>query len=199
MLNSLFKYTKIYYITLISVFFFISIFFVPSIVDANVKIIQTEGEYPWPVPTCHTISCGFGKRTSPTKGASTYHKGIDIAGKPGEEFIAVMDGEITFAKFLGGGGYTLTLENNKEYEGKIVNIKITYCHIDPVYMVKLGDKVTKGQVIGKIGPKNVYGVAGNTYKDANGNPTNGATTGPHLHFGVRINGDYINPEILLSK
>ena len=34
---------------------------------------------------------------------------------------------------------------------------------------------------------------GNQYKDENGNPTNGATTGPHLHFGIRINGKYIDP------
>jgi murein DD-endopeptidase MepM/ murein hydrolase activator NlpD len=39
----------------------------------------------------------------------------------------------------------------------------------------------------------VYGVANNPYKDANGNPTNGATTGCHLHLGVRINNEYINP------
>lgn len=34
---------------------------------------------------------------------------------------------------------------------------------------------------------------GNQYKDENGNPTNGATTGPHLHFGLRIDGNYMNP------
>lgn len=44
-----------------------------------------------------------------------------------------------------------------------------------------------------VGPKNVYGVPGNQYKDAEGNPTNGATTGPHLHIGIRIDGKYQNP------
>ena len=51
----------------------------------------------------------------------------------------------------------------------------------------------KGQLIGHVGPKNVYGVKGNPYKDSKGRPTNGATTGPHLHFGVRKNEKYMNP------
>ena len=60
-------------------------------------------------------------------------------------------------------------------------------------MLQVGEKVLKGQIIGKVGPKNVYGVLGNRYYDSNGNPTNGATTGPHLHFGMRINNEYVNP------
>ena len=51
----------------------------------------------------------------------------------------------------------------------------------------------QGQVIGFVGPKNVYGVPGNKYKDENGNPTNGATTGCHLHLGFRIDDKYANP------
>ena len=51
-------------------------------------------------------------------------------------------------------------------------MKISYCHCSPSYIVKKGDKVKKGQVIGEVGPKNVYGVPGNQYKDSNGNPTN---------------------------
>lgn len=44
-----------------------------------------------------------------------------------------------------------------------------------------------------MGPKNVYGVPGNQYRDSDGNPTNGATTGPHLHLGFRIDNSYVNP------
>ena len=51
----------------------------------------------------------------------------------------------------------------------------------------------KGDLIGHVGPKYVYGVSGNTYKDADGRPTNGATTGCHLHIGFRLDGEYVNP------
>lgn len=118
-------------------------------------------------------------------GASSFHYGTDIGAPEGTNLYAVHDGEITFTGFLGAGGYTITLSFD--------SFKITYCHVSPIYLVKEGDMVKQGQLIGKVGPKYVYGVSGNIYKDSNGNPTNGATTGPHLHLGVRIDGDYINP------
>ena len=120
----------------------------------------------------------------PLVGASSYHSGLDIGAPEGTKLVAITSGEITFASFLGGGGYTITLTSG--------NLKFTYCHVSPNYIVKVGDFVTQGQIIGYVGPKNVYGVKGNQYFDENGNPTNGATTGPHLHFGVRIDGNYIN-------
>lgn len=118
-------------------------------------------------------------------GASSSHSGIDIPAPPGSKFIAVHDGEITFREFFGAGGYTITLSFD--------NYKISYCHCDPNFIVNVGDSVKQGQVIGYVGPKNVYGVKGNQYYDSDGNPTNGATTGPHLHLGIRIDGKYVNP------
>lgn len=97
-----------------------------------------------------SINSYFGKRVSPTAGASSFHKGIDIGAPQGCEFLAVCDGMITYVGFLGGGGYTITLSAN--------NMKITYCHVSPNFIVKQSDVVKKGQVIGYVGPKNVYGV-----------------------------------------
>lgn len=118
-------------------------------------------------------------------GASSSHSGIDIPAPPGTQFIAVADGEITFCQFLGAGGYTITLSFD--------NFKVSYCHVDPNFIVKVGDKIKQGQVIGYVGPKYVYGVPGNQYHDQEGKPTNGATTGPHLHLGIRIDDKYVNP------
>ena len=124
-------------------------------------------------------------------GASSFHKGIDIGAPEGTNLYAVCDGIITFVGFLGGGGYTITLSND--------SMKITYCHVSPNFIVSVGDTVVKGQHISNVGPKNVYGVVWNTYKDKNGEPTNGATTGCHLHLGVRINDKYANPLNLFNK
>ena len=56
-------------------------------------------------------------------------------------------------------GYTITLS--------FENYKISYCHVSQLILVSVGDTVFKGQVLGYVGPKNVYGVSGNTYKDEN--------------------------------
>ncbi len=103
---------------------------------------------------------------------------------------AVCDGIITFANFLGAGGYTITLSAG--------DYKFTYCHVSPNYIVSVGDFVSKGEVIGYVGPKYVYGVNGNMYYDSTGRPTNGATTGPHLHFGVRLDDKYLDPITLFQ-
>lgn len=124
-------------------------------------------------------------------GASSFHKGLDIGAPEGTNLYAVCDGTITFAGFLGGGGYTITLSSD--------NMKITYCHVSPNFIVDVGDTVVKGQHISNVGPKNVYGVVGNTYKDKDGKSTNGATTGCHLHLGVRIDDKYINPLDLFNN
>lgn len=192
-LKGLIYITKFFYqfiLTLIALTIFISIFFIP--LNSNIKVISfTEtGELLWPAPRYYGINSYFGKRHAPTSGASTFHKGIDIAAPQGSEYIAVTSGTITFTGFLGGGGYTVTLTDENEENGEI---KYSYCHSDPNIIVSVGQKVLKGQVIGKVGPKNVYGVEGNRYFDSSGKPTNGATTGPHLHFGMRINGEYVNP------
>ena len=69
----------------------------------------------------------------------------------------------------------------------------SYSHISPIFLVNIGDYICKGQIIANVGPKNVYNVPNNPYKDYNGNPTNGATTGPHLHFSIKKDGKAVNP------
>lgn len=184
--------TKICFILIIFILL-ISIFFIPIIQSQNLNLNTEHGEileinpngFVWPIPGYTRISSPFGKRTAPTGGASSFHYGCDIPAPQGTKLIAIHDGQITFAKFLGAGGYTITLSFN--------NYKVSYCHIDPNFLVSVGDTVVQGQVIALVGPRNVYGIPGNPYKDEHGNPTNGASTGCHLHIGFRIDGSYQNP------
>lgn len=147
--------------------------------------IVADAEFPVVGKSFKDITSGYGKRTAPTSGASTFHSGIDIGAPEGTKIIAIADGKVIKTAWGGAGGYTITIESG-EYS-------FSYCHSDPNFIIKVGDDVKKGQVIGKVGPKNVYNVPNNPYKDSNGKPTNGATTGCHCHFTVRKNGQTINP------
>lgn len=192
MFSSFFK-PFYYIISIITIMIiFITCFFVPSFPNIDILDKIEAGEivignfgFAWPIPGYNTITSYFGKRTSPTAGASSYHKGIDIGAPEGSVLIAITNGQITYTGFLGGGGYTITLTSN--------NIKITYCHVSPQFIVQVGQMVKIGEVIGMVGPKYVYGVKGNNYTDENGRPTNGATTGTHLHLGIRVDDEYVNP------
>ena len=139
MSNSFFMPFKLLlYIVIIGIIF-ISVFFIPIFPDSfnsysysnnnNIEINISSSGYAWPSPGYTTINSYFGYRTSPTAGASTYHSGLDIGAPEGSKLIAVTDGEITFASFLGGGGYTITLTSG--------NMKFTYCHVSPNYIVKV--------------------------------------------------------------
>ncbi len=156
--------------------------------------ISTDGSkfessfgFEWPIPGYVNISSYFGRRNSPTAGASSYHSGIDISAPEGTPVIAIGDGIVYFAGWGAGGGYTISIQLTKN------QYKLSYCHLSPIMFVSTNQKVIKGQVIGTVGPKNVYGIQNNPYKDSNGNPTNGATTGCHLHFTIKENNVAVDP------
>jgi len=112
------------------------------------------------------ITSRFGYRKSPFTGKRSFHSGLDISNRKGTKIIATADGKITFA-------------SRKMYYGNLVTIdhgygKATrYAHLKKI-LVKRGQKVKRGDVIATLG---------NT----------GQSTGPHLHYEVRINGAPINP------
>ena len=142
-IHKLFNYLFIF-ITILT--FFICTFFIPTLEisnsnnSLNSEIIDfNPNGFVWPIPGYTRISSPFGKRIAPTGGASSFHYGIDIPAPQGTKFIAVHDGEITFCKFFGAGGYTITLSFD--------NYKISYCHCDPNFIVQIGDKIKQGQVI----------------------------------------------------
>ena len=95
---------------------------------------------------------------------------------------------IWVALIIVAGGYTVVLKLTNHPD-----ISVSYCHVSPIFLVKRNQEVKRGELIAKVGPKYVYGINNNPYKDANGKPTNGATTGCHLHLTIKENGVAVNP------
>ncbi len=112
------------------------------------------------------ISSTFGRRSQPKKGASTYHKGVDIAVPTGTSVWASSGGTVTRAGWAGGYGNVVCIQHA---DGK----ETRYGHLSKIY-VKAGQTVRQGQVIAASG-------------------STGVSTGPHLHFEIRIGGEAVNP------
>lgn len=138
---------------------------------------QVSGDMIWPLPYSDSyVSSSFKMRT--LNGVTRQHNGIDICrwgGTHGAQIVAVKEGTVEVANSSGyGGGYGLYVVINHG-EG----VKTYYAHLSSVH-VSVGDYVTQGTVIG---------LAGNT----------GYSFGAHLHFGLMINGGWVNPMNYLSK
>lgn len=192
------KYLKYYFFTIIILILFSSSILSTKSVKTNSNNLEHKSytlisstNFIWPTPGYNRISSKFGKRNAPTKGASTSHSGIDIAAPSGTNILSVSDGVVTYTGFKGAGGFTITIKSD-EYQ-------FSYCHVSPNFLVNVGDYISKGSIISKVGPYNVYNVPNNPYKDSKGKPTNGASTGPHLHLTIRKNDGLINPLDLLTQ
>lgn len=132
-------------------------------------------------PTSYvTISSEYGYRT--LYDVSNFHNGIDFLAPEGSEILASESGKIVYASFMADGfGNTIIIEHEN-------NLKTLYCHVSEYFIVGVGEYVTKGQVIGNVGPRYLStGIQ------------NGNTTGPHLHFSVYKNNSTINPFEVLNK
>jgi murein DD-endopeptidase MepM/ murein hydrolase activator NlpD len=135
------------------------------IADLKLREQYVGGEMTWPVPSSHSISSPFGMRLHPILNYNKLHTGIDISGNR-LEVIAAQNGRVIWANWLSSYGKAIMIDHG----GGIVTL---YAHNSSM-MVKKGDDVTKGQKIALTG--------------ATGN-----VTGPHLHFEVRKNGEYVDP------
>ncbi len=197
--NSIFKYSILFLITLL----IFSAFFTPISFLSNFSILSNNTsqdnyedsikvssifDFAWPIPGYTRISSYFGKRNVPTTGASSYHSGIDIPALEGTNLYASVNGQIVFSGWGSSGGYTITLQSTAHPD-----IFISYCHVSPNLIVSKGDQVYSKQLIGYVGPKNVYNISNNPYKDSTGKPTNGATTGCHLHLSIKEKNTPVNP------
>lgn len=115
----------------------------------------------------YTISSPFGNRKSPTAGASSNHKGVDMACPSGTPIYATRAGTVTVASYqAGGAGYYVSINHGDGFAS-------IYMHMTR-YVVSKGQSVAQGELIGYVG-------------------STGIATGPHLHFGVSYGGTYVNP------
>lgn len=120
----------------------------------------------WPLPASSRITSTFGSRSQPTEGASTYHKGIDIGASTGTKIIAAASGTVVTAAYsVSAGNYIMISHGGGLYT--------VYMHCSKL-LVSVGQTVSQGENIALVG-------------------STGVSTGPHLHFGVNVNGEYVDP------
>jgi len=117
-------------------------------------------------PTRGWVTSDFGHRLDPFSAERILHKGLDIATNHGALVVAPSDGVVIFAGMESGYGKVLVLDHG-------YGVKTRYAHLS-VIDAKVGDRVVRGAKIGSVG---------NT----------GRSTGPHLHYEVRVNGMPENP------
>lgn len=134
--------------------------------QSNPDLKFTSGVFKWPCPSSSTITSYFGARSSPGGIGSTYHKGIDIGASMGASIIAAADGVVIASTFQSAAGNYVMINHGS-------GICTVYMHASKL-LVSTGQTVKTGQTIALVG-------------------STGNSTGPHLHFGVSVNGSYVNP------
>jgi murein DD-endopeptidase MepM/ murein hydrolase activator NlpD len=122
------------------------------------------------IPLKGTITSRFGLRNPETPTVPKNHTGIDIAANEGTVFVAAMSGVVEKVSNEGDLGNHFKISND--------DVSTVYAHCKTIY-VKQGDKVIQGQEIGEVG-------------------STGNSTGPHLHFEIRKNNRYVDPDLLLK-
>ena len=121
-------------------------------------------------PVEGTVTSRFGLRNPTTATVPKYHTGIDIGVVEGTVFVAAMEGIVELISSVGDYGNHIKITNG--------DVATLYAHCKTIY-VKEGDKISQGQQIGETG-------------------STGNVTGPHLHFEIRRNNEYVDPDLILN-
>ena len=122
------------------------------------------GSFGWP---CNgSLTSRFGYRNLNLRGASNYHRGIDIANRYGTSIYASDGGTVTYSGWMSGYGYLIIIDHGNGYQ--------TYYGHNSSLVASKGEKVHKGQLIARMG-------------------STGISSGNHCHFGIKLNGTFVNP------
>lgn len=125
-----------------------------------------NGSFGWPCPGYTSVSSGYGYRSDPFSGSSSFHNGIDIPAPAGTPVVAASSGTVEWANLNPTAGNWIGINHGN-------GVYTIYMHMSAL-LVSPGTQVSAGQTIGLVG-------------------TTGSSTGNHLHFTVRVNGAYQNP------
>ncbi|MBD5477523.1 MAG: peptidoglycan DD-metalloendopeptidase family protein [Lachnospiraceae bacterium] len=128
--------------------------------------IYNGGMFTWPCPGYKRISDEYGNRIHPILGTQQFHNGVDMAASSGTAILAAYDGDVIAATYSSSMGNYIMIDHGS-------GLYTIYMHCSALYVSK-GQTVTKGQNIAAVG-------------------STGRSTGPHLHFSVRLNGSYVSP------
>lgn len=144
-----------------------------AIAAANGIVLSYDGgKFTWPAPSYVAITDDFGYRTDPINGRTSYHSGIDMGAPGGSPILAAYDGVVVAAAYDSSmGNYVMINHGDGLYT--------VYMHSSKL-LVKKDDIVIRGEKIALVG-------------------TTGRSTGNHLHFSVRKNGQYVSPWPYLKK
>ena len=134
---------------------------------ASQKPVTPPDGCEWLTPlTSYRLTSPFGMRKHPILGIYRMHNGIDMGAPKSTPIYASRGGQITIAEENDSAGLYVQINHGDGF-------KSIYMHME-YYIVKVGDYVAQGQVIGYVG-------------------TSGLSNGYHLHFGISLNGEYVNP------
>ena len=140
--------------------------------SSGVVLTYDGGVFKFPMATYTRITSPYGDRIHPTLGINQFHNGVDFAAPTGTAIYAAYDGIVVAADYSSTMGNYVMIDHG----GGLYTI---YMHASALYVSK-DDVVARGTTIAAVG-------------------STGRTTGPHLHFSVRLNGSYVSPWNYLSQ